>query len=205
MSRTRSDQVQRGRSQVIKLQHIFNQDSYLHNDRNTIFLFDCRTTSEGYHAASVGESIIQSNAVKYRAYNKFIFKCVACKADNIIAKPVHKIDNHYVPVLEACANKDCSMPPYKQLSSIRNQLTLFIRKNIRDYYDNWMYCDEPNCNQSTRTFVHVTDLNNRPVCVTCKQGHMLKSYTEGDLYKQLNYLQYMFTLPRVEPSRKLST
>lgn len=125
-----------------------------------------------------------------QSYNRMSSNIVP--TDNIIAKPVHKIDNHYVPVLLACANKDCSMPPYKQLPSIRNQLTLFIRKNIRDYYDNWMYCDEPNC-------------NNRPVCVTCKQGHMLKSYTEGDLYKQLNYLQYMFTLPRVEQSRKLST
>lgn len=160
-----------------------------------LILFDNRSTNDGYHAASIGESIIQTNAIKYRAYNKFIFKCGACKTENVIAKPIVKIDNNYEPVLQKCANKDCSLPPYKQLSNIRNQLTLFIRKHIRDYYDNWMYCDEPNCNQSTRTFIHVTDLNNRPVCLTCKQGHMLKSYTEGDLYNQLCYLKYMFTLP----------
>lgn len=33
---------------------------------------------------------------------------------------------------------------------------------------------------------------------------MLKCYTEGDLYKQLRYLQFMFDLPRYEQSRTLS-
>lgn len=61
-----------------------------------------------------------------------------------------------VPVLQACVNKECNVTPTHQLANIRNHLALAIRTAIRNYYDNWMICDEPNCNQSTRTYVHVS-------------------------------------------------
>lgn len=76
--------------------------------------------------------------------------------DNVIAKPFAKIDNKFSAVLSACANKECNRAPCDQLPNIKNHLSLAIRKAIRDYYDNWMVCDEPNCNQSTRTYVHVS-------------------------------------------------
>lgn len=105
---------------------------------------------------SLGESIIQSNAVKYRSCAKFKFRCIACKTENEIAKPFVKHDNGFKTVLETCANKDCRTAPIQQLANVRNYLTLAIRRHIRDYYDNWMICDEPNCNQSTRTYIHVS-------------------------------------------------
>lgn len=172
------------------------------HSNDSISFSDFRTSTE--HAANIGESIIQSNAERFRACKKFVFKCIGCNTDNVIVKPFFKVDGQLKTVLEICSNKDCLLPPYKQLSNIRNHLTVFIRQAIRDYYNNWMYCDEPSCNQSTRTSAHVTDITNRSICVTCKQGHMLNSYTEGDLFKQLRYLQFMFQLPRLEPTRKFS-
>lgn len=123
-----------------------------------IYIYIFRPQYEGGNSETFGESIIQSNAAKYRVCNTFTFKCVGCKTDNIIAKPFVKLDNQLVPVLQGCSNKDCSMAPIKQLSNVRNHLTLALRKTIREYYDNWMICDEPNCNQSTRTYIHVSDL-----------------------------------------------
>lgn len=105
---------------------------------------------------SIGESIVQSNATKYRACDKFTFKCIGCKVENVIAKPFVKLYNNFVPVLQQCTNKECNVAPINQLPNIRNHLALAIRNTIRNYYDNWMICDEPSCNQSTRTYVHVS-------------------------------------------------
>lgn len=107
-----------------------------------------------------------------------------------------------VPVLQNCANKECKLPPYQQLTNVYNHLTLAVRSAIRRYYENWLICDEPHCNQQTRTYPHVTDEKNRPICMACKQGRLLKSYSEGDLYKQLRYYQFMFELPRYDQTCK---
>lgn len=123
-----------------------------------IFLFSFhRTVYDNERGESVGESIVQSNAAKYRACEKFTFKCIGCNTENVIAKPFTKIDGKFVAVLGQCANKECRVAPLYQLSNIKNQLSLAIRKYIRTYYDNWMNCDNPNCNQSTRTYVHVSE------------------------------------------------
>lgn len=115
-----------------------------------------RTFYDNERGESIGESIVQSNAAKYRACEKFTYKCITCKTENIIAKPFVKVDNNLISVLEKCANKECNHAPYQQVDNIQNHLTIAIRNSIRNYYDNWMICDEPNCNQSTRTYVHVS-------------------------------------------------
>lgn len=48
----------------------------------------------------------------------------------------------------------------------------------------------------------VTDGNGRQKCLSCKRGYMVKTFTEGDLYKQLRYYHYMFDPPKYEESRK---
>lgn len=123
-------------------------------------LFYCifRATYDNDRGESIGESIVQSNAAKYRDCEKLMFKCLNCKTENVIVKPFVKIDNKFVPVLERCANKECGAALFTQTDIIRNSLTLAIRKAIRTYYDNWLICDDPNCNQSTRTYVHVRNV-----------------------------------------------
>lgn len=120
------------------------------------YFFLSRTIYDNERGESIGESIVQSNAEKYRMCERFSFKCMVCKAENIIAKPFVKIGNSYEPVLKQCLNQNCSADLFYQVESIQNQLSLAIRKTIRTYYDNWLICDDPNCNQSTRTFVHVS-------------------------------------------------
>lgn len=40
------------------------------------------------------------------------------------------------------------------------------------------------------------------MCLACKRGYLVKSYTEGDLYKQLQYFRFMFDLPKYEQTCK---
>lgn len=61
-----------------------------------------------------------------------------------------------VPVLETCANKECKVPPFQYIAAIQNQMTLTIRKYIQKFYDNWLVCDDPNCNFNTRMYTHVS-------------------------------------------------
>lgn len=118
------------------------------------FLF-ARTFYGNERGESIGESIIQSNAVKYRACDKFIFICAGCKKENEIAKPYYKIDGKFTPVLQVCANTECNYPPIQQLANVRNQLAMAMRKAIQRYYDNTMMCDEPHCNQIAQAYIHV--------------------------------------------------
>lgn len=50
--------------------------------------------------------------------------------------------------------------------------------------------------------MQVTDPKGRPICLTCKRGFLVKTYTEGNLYKQLRYYHFMFDLPKYEQSCK---
>lgn len=143
-------EIQRSCSTVILLDILKFQELF----DNFVFFFN-RQTYDGERNETIGESIIQSNAAKFRACDKFTYKCLGCKTDNIIAKPFVRANNSLVPVLQACSNKDCTMTPMQQMVHIRNNLTMAIRNAIRNYYDNWLQCDEPNCNQATRTYVHV--------------------------------------------------
>lgn len=115
-----------------------------------------RINRERAENESTGEQLIKTDLEKYRYCEKLVFKCLACKTENTIAKPVRKRDNNMVSVLDYCENKECSMSPMHQLPHIKNQLTLAIRKAIRRFYKNGVMCEEPNCTQSTRTFLHVS-------------------------------------------------
>lgn len=41
------------------------------------------------------------------------------------------------------------------------------------------------------------------MCLACKRGHLIKCYSEGDLYKQLRYFQFMFEIPKFEQTCKI--
>lgn len=147
-------------------------------------------------ADSTGESLVKSTLQKYRACEKFKFICVRCKTENIVAaafKPAQ--GNTYVAALQKCTNSDCSIGPYQYVIAIRNQLILSMRSFITRFYQNWLVCDDPACNQNTRCYTHVTS-GRRPVCMRCKNGTLVRQYTERDLYDQLSYFQYMFDLSK---------
>ncbi|XP_005185222.2 DNA polymerase alpha catalytic subunit [Musca domestica] len=162
----------------------------------TKFRAQVQRTYEERAVDSTGESLVKSTLQKYRTCEKFKFICVRCKTENIVAsayKP--SAGNSYEAVLQKCSNPDCSIAPYQYVIAIRNQLILSMRGFITRFYQNWLVCDDPACNQNTRCYTHVTS-GRRPVCMRCKNGTLVRQYTERDLYDQLSYFQYMFDLSK---------
>lgn len=127
--------------------------------------------------------------------------CVQCKSENIVASGFRPANTSHVSVLQNCTNIDCSSQPFTQVGFIRNQLILQIKRFIRRFYANWLVCDDPSCNLNTRVYSHV-NVNNLPVCLMCKQGSLIRQYTETDLYVQMCYFQYMFDLTKYEHKSK---
>ncbi|XP_055377504.1 DNA polymerase alpha catalytic subunit isoform X2 [Condylostylus longicornis] len=144
-----------------------------------------------------GEAVTKTSLQKYRQCEKFKFICNNCKTVNIIASAFRPHEKTYIPVLQKCSNVDCSTAPYQYLVSIRNQMILSIREFIKRFYDNWMICDEPTCNNNTRKLLHVA-INNRPICFVCNTGVLIRAYSERDLYNQISYFQYIFDLSNHE-------
>ncbi|KAM7360184.1 DNA polymerase alpha catalytic subunit [Cochliomyia hominivorax] len=160
------------------------------------FRAQVQRTHEERSEESTGESLIKSTLQKYRQCEKFKFICVKCKAENIVASAFKPSVNHtYEAVLQKCTNAECSISPYQYVIAIRNQLILTMRVYIKRFYQNWLVCDDPACNYNTRCYSHVTS-GSRPVCIRCKNGTLVRQYTERDLYNQLSYFQYMFDLSK---------
>ncbi|XP_067613903.1 DNA polymerase alpha catalytic subunit [Eurosta solidaginis] len=147
---------------------------------------------------TTGESLVKTTLQKYRECDKFKFVCIACKSENLVATAYRPNASHtYDPVLQKCANSDCNTAPYQYIIAIRNRLLLSIRSYIKRFYQNWLVCDDPSCNQNTRFYTHVTR-GNRPVCPFCKNGLLVRQYSERNLYQQLSYFQYMFDLSKYQ-------
>ncbi|GAB0097436.1 DNA polymerase [Sergentomyia squamirostris] len=139
-------------------------------------------------------TLVKSNAQKYHFCDKFSFKCVSCHHENTMAAAAKRVEANLVPVLAICTNAECKIPPYEYLAGIQNQLILKIRSSINRFYENWMVCDENTCSHNTRVITHATSRNNRPICLSCRKGTLVRQYSETDLYTQLRYFQYIFDL-----------
>ncbi|KAI8124623.1 DNA polymerase alpha catalytic subunit [Lucilia cuprina] len=162
----------------------------------TKFRAQVQRTYEERAEESTGESLIKSTLQKYRQCEKFKFICVKCKTENIVAAAFKPSANHtYEAVLQKCTNAECNISPYQYVIAIRNQLILTMRQYIKRFYQNWLVCDDPACNHNSRCYTHVTS-GSRPVCMRCKNGTLVRQYTERDLYNQLSYFQYMFDLSK---------
>uniref|UniRef100_A0A1A9W2C3 DNA polymerase n=1 Tax=Glossina brevipalpis TaxID=37001 RepID=A0A1A9W2C3_9MUSC len=144
--------------------------------------------------------VTKNNLQKFRSCEKFTFICINCKTENLMASAFKPAGgNSYEPALQTCSNSECKHAPYHQVIAIRNQLILNMRKYITRFYQNWLVCDDPACNQNTRSYTHVMS-GNRPVCMRCKNGSLVRQYGEADLHLQLKYLQYTFDLT-TKPSK----
>ncbi|XP_054745886.1 DNA polymerase alpha catalytic subunit [Anastrepha obliqua] len=147
---------------------------------------------------TTGESLVKTTLQKYRECDKFKFVCIACKSENVVASAYRPNAEHsHDAVLQKCANSACSTAPHQYIVAIRNSLLLSIRSYIQRFYQNWLVCDDPSCNQNTRFYTHVTT-GNRPICPFCKNGSLVRQYSERNLYQQLSYFQYMFDLSKYQ-------
>ncbi|XP_055704301.1 DNA polymerase alpha catalytic subunit isoform X2 [Phlebotomus papatasi] len=139
-------------------------------------------------------TLVKTSAQKYHFCEKFSFKCVSCHQENPMAAAVKRVDANLVPVLAACVNPDCKIPPYEYLAGIQNQLIMKLRTFLDRFYENWMVCDDNVCSHNTRIITHVLSSNDRPVCCACGNGNLVRQYSETDLYTQIRYFQYIFDL-----------
>lgn len=143
----------------------------------------------------VGENI-RTPEVRFRNVEPFEFICIACRETNKIKAP---FDNR-IAFLNHCSNANCNVRPIEYLGSVQNQLTLKCRSYIEKYYRYELICEDPGCTNETRR-LPMKFAGKYPVCTLCKSGVMYKKYSEGDLYAQLNFFEYLFDLSKHTESK----
>lgn len=137
------------------------------------------------------QTVLFQNTDLYSDCDKFTFKCLSCKTDNVVTGPFKVVNGKLVCVLQSCANPECVTSPLDYGGLLRNTLVRQIRERIRRYYENYMTCDEATCNHSTRIYTHVM-VNKKVLCDACGQGNLYPQYTATELYNQISYWQYIF-------------
>ncbi|CAH3146316.1 unnamed protein product [Pocillopora meandrina] len=75
--------------------------------------------------------------------------------------------------------------------AVSNQLTIAMRKHIKEYYMGWQKCDDPSCGYTTRQ-VPLTLQRGAPMCTSCFRAHLLPAYSDTALYTQLLYYSRLF-------------
>lgn len=91
-----------------------------------------------------------------------------------------------------CNNSGCNgkfAPAY-----LCNKLTLEMRKWLKKYYLLELTCEDESCPVSSRTTRQLSVAGTRCVDPYCR-GQMRPVYTDGQLYSQLSYYQYLFDVP----------
>lgn len=132
---------------------------------------------------------------RYRMCERFTFKCPAQDCDTVITmdsafRGVGPGPNLEV-ALQYCPNPKCKFPIFSRIAPILNKLRLDIRNHITKYYNGWLICEDPSCDNRTR---RIPLLFNRgfPVCNSCRRGVLYREYSESQLYKQLCFYEYIF-------------
>lgn len=143
----------------------------------------------------VGENIRRPE-VRYRNAQPFEFKCGACKGINVVKAPFE----NRTAFLNRCTNLDCTARPIAYLGALQNQLTMACRSYIENYYKYELMCEDPSCPNVTKR-LPLKFAGKYPVCTICKSGVMYKKYSEGDLYSQLSFFEYLFDLNRHSESK----
>lgn len=105
-----------------------------------------------------GEAVQKTITQKYRLCHRFEFTCVTCSTKNPVASGFKRDGGRYKSVFEKCCNDSCTVLPQQYLPAIVNELTLAIRGDVKRFYERWMICDNPICNQNTRLYSQVIGL-----------------------------------------------
>lgn len=139
----------------------------------------------------------------YGDCNKFIFKCISCKTDNLFSGPFKVWNGKLVSVLQNCNNPECNTSPLDHLPVLRNRVVKEIRNCVGRYYENYMTCEEATCNHSTRVFTHVM-VSKKVLCDNCGLGFLYPQYSATELYNQISYYQYLFDTKQHNSNSKLT-
>lgn len=141
---------------------------------------------------SEGDALIENSTRRFANCEKYKFICISCNAENIVSSAFRPSNNNgYETILDKCCNPDCVVPPHRYITSIRNHLVIFLRNYIKKYYENWMVCDNPSCNHNTQKHSHCRN-GIYPMCMSCRNGSLIRQFTASDLYLQMEFLRYVF-------------
>ncbi len=97
-----------------------------------------------------------------------------------------------------CPNPKCDKldnPPIRNLSKLKNQLTLAIRAHVKRFYSGQLICEDPACEGRTRQ-LPLQFSSGYPECPSCHKAVMTKEYSEKQLYTQLLFYQLLFDVSR---------
>ncbi|XP_068733005.1 DNA polymerase alpha catalytic subunit-like [Montipora capricornis] len=77
--------------------------------------------------------------------------------------------------------------------AVSNQLTVAVRRHLKEYYLGWQKCDDPSCGYLTRQ-VPLTRQRGASTCPSCCRAHLHSVYSDTALYTQLLYYSRLFDL-----------
>ncbi|XP_014213476.1 DNA polymerase alpha catalytic subunit [Copidosoma floridanum] len=124
---------------------------------------------------------------------KFLCRNENCKTEIEISTPVSELNGVIRPSLAMCTNPECDLPPWKYAYALQNKLQIDIRKFVTDYYYGEVECENPICSKVMRRIILDTNYT-FPKCYNCADGNVHRIYKETDLFNQLSFYLYIFTL-----------
>ncbi|NWI21378.1 DPOLA polymerase, partial [Crypturellus soui] len=128
---------------------------------------------------------------KYRDCERFKFCCPKCGTENIYDNVFDGSGRFMEPSLQRCSKSECGEPPFNYVVQMNNKLLLDIRRHIRKYYNGWLVCEEPTCQNRTRR-LPLSFSRHGPICQACRKAVLRPEYSDKALYTQLCFYRYIF-------------
>uniref|UniRef100_A0A8C0JZW2 DNA polymerase n=1 Tax=Canis lupus dingo TaxID=286419 RepID=A0A8C0JZW2_CANLU len=128
---------------------------------------------------------------KYRDCERFKCPCPTCGTENIYDSVLDGSGTDVEPSLYRCSNIDCKASPLTSVVQLSNKLIMDIRRCIKKYYEGWLICEEPTCQNRTRR-LPLQFSRNGPLCQVCMKATLRPEYSDKSLYTQLCFYRYIF-------------
>nr|XP_048719303.1 DNA polymerase alpha catalytic subunit isoform X1 [Caretta caretta] len=128
---------------------------------------------------------------KYRDCERFKFSCPRCGTENIYDNVFDGSGKLMEPSLQQCSKKECDESPFHCVIQMNNKLLLDIRRYLKSYYNSWLICEEPTCQNRTRR-LPLSFSQNGALCQACKKAILRPEYSDKALYTQLCFYRYIF-------------
>uniref|UniRef100_A0A663DY35 DNA polymerase n=1 Tax=Aquila chrysaetos chrysaetos TaxID=223781 RepID=A0A663DY35_AQUCH len=141
--------------------------------------------------ALVGGPAQLTDEEKYRDCERFKFCCLKCGTENIYDNVFDGSGRFIEPSLQRCSKTECEESPFNYVVQMNNKLLLDIRRYLRKYYNGWLICEEPACQNRTRR-LPLSFSRSGPVCQACRKAVLRPEYSDKALYTQLCFYRYIF-------------
>ncbi|XP_035722969.1 DNA polymerase alpha catalytic subunit-like [Vespa mandarinia] len=147
--------------------------------------------------------LINEDRFKYCFPLKFNCKNEKCKAEVTLNGVTSLIAEGNRLSLGMCPNPECTMPPWKYLKAIQNELQLALRSLIDTYYESWLECENPLCSYRTKK-LPLTFNAKYPKCPKCMDAFMHRVYSDMQLYNQICFYHHIFDINQPQYKSLLS-